>query len=299
MPWFPSTQALRALECFSRHGTVWQAADELNLTRSAVSHQLRILERELGFRMFNRVGTRIELTPQGQAYAADARRALSIVSGSALRNKGDQVSGPITISCTSGFAAAWLSVRIGRFCMKHPDVAISIVTPRRVDDVSNPNADLFIAFGDGNFDHMQVEKLREVEFTPLCSPALLNQSDAIARPEDFLKYNLLHLFDNSDWNKWFEKAGCAGVESDKGIVFSDMNLVYATAISSHGIALGDEFTCRSALASGQLVRAFELSIPASGAYYVVLPKEKKNIVAVDAFRAWVIEEYLSPTQDSE
>ena len=61
----PSTQALRALESFARHGTVWQAADELNLTRSAVSHQLRLLERELGFRLLNRVGTRIELTPQG------------------------------------------------------------------------------------------------------------------------------------------------------------------------------------------------------------------------------------------
>jgi len=67
----PSTQALRALESFARHGTVWQAADELNLTRSAVSHQLRLLERDLGFRLMNRIGTRVELTPQGVAYAAD------------------------------------------------------------------------------------------------------------------------------------------------------------------------------------------------------------------------------------
>ena len=63
----PSTQALRALDSFSRHGTVWQAADDLNLTRSAVSHQLRLLERDLGFRLLNRIGTRIELTPQGGA----------------------------------------------------------------------------------------------------------------------------------------------------------------------------------------------------------------------------------------
>ncbi len=61
----PSTQALRALVSFARHGTVWQAADELNLTRSAVSHQLRMLERDLDFHMLNRVGTRVELTPQG------------------------------------------------------------------------------------------------------------------------------------------------------------------------------------------------------------------------------------------
>ena len=78
-----------------------------------------------------------------------------------------------------------------------------------------------------------------------------------------------------------------------------MNLVYAAAISSQGIALGDELTCRNALASGQLIRAFDLSIPAPGAYFIVLPKEKKNIVAVDAFHTWVIEEYLSPTKGSE
>lgn len=298
MPWFPSTQALRALESFSRHGTVWQAADELNLTRSAISHQLRVLERELGFRMFNRIGTRIEFTPQGRAYAEDTQRALSIISGSALRNSGDDVSGSITISSPPGFAASWLSIKIGRFCTEYPDVSISIVTPRRLDDVSNPNVDLFIAFGSGKFDLMEVELLREIEFTPLCSPVLLNQIDKISNPEDVLKHNLLHLFDHNDWVKWFEKSGYTGAAVRKGIIFSDMNLVYAAALNSQGIALGDEFTCRHALASGQLVRPLELSIPAPGAYYVVLPQEKANITAVDAFRTWIIEEYLSPKNSS-
>lgn len=296
MTWFPSTQALRALDSFSRHGTVWQAADELNLTRSAVSHQLRVLERELGFRMFNRVGTGIELTPQGLAYAQDTRRALSIISGSALRNMSDEVSGAITISCPPGFAATWLSIKIGKFCKKHPDVAISIVTPRRLDDVSNPNVDLFIAFGTGKFDLMEVELLREIEFTPLCSPVLLNQVDAISGSEDILKHNLLHLFNRNDWDKWFEKAEYNLPVLQKGIIFSDMNLVYAALLNSQGIALGDEFTCRHALASGQLVRVSEVSIPAPGAYYVVIPKEKTNITAVEAFRTWVIEEYLSPKE---
>lgn len=299
MPWFPSTQALRALESFSRHGTVWQAADELNLTRSAVSHQLRVLERELGFQMFNRVGTRIELTPQGRAYAEDAQRALSIISGSALRNSGDHVSGSITISCSPGFATSWLSIKIGRFCTAYPDVAISVVTPRRLDDVSNPNVDLFIAFGSGEFDQMEVELLCEIEFTPLCSPVLLNQIDIISDPLDVLKHNLLHLFDHSDWIKWIEKAGYPGATVKKGIIFSDMNLVYAAVLNSQGIALGDEFTCRHALASGQLVRPLELSIPAPGAYYVVLPQEKANIAAVDAFRTWIMEEYLSSSNPSE
>lgn len=298
MPWFPSTQALRALESFSRHGTVWQAAEELNLTRSAVSHQLRILERELGFCMFNRVGKRIELTTQGVAYAEDTRHALSIISSSALRNLNDDVSGSITVSCPPGFATSWLSIKIGCFCAKFPHISISVVTPQRLDDTSNPNVDLFIAYGSGQFDLMDAELLREIEFTPLCSPELLKQAEAISSPEDVLKYNLLHLFDHSDWTKWFEKAKHSIPDFQKGIIFSDMNLVFAAALNSQGIALGDEFTCRHALACGQLVRAFELSIPAPGAYYVVCPEGRRNITAVDAFRTWVMEEYLSPESEA-
>ncbi len=150
----PSTQALRALESFARHGTVWQAADELNLTRSAVSHQLRLLERDLGFRLLNRIGTRIELTPQGLAYSEDVRRALSAIAGSAARNAGRGISGALTVSSTAGFAASWLCPKIGRFRSTFPDVALSVVTPRRLDDVSNPDVDLFISFGTGNQENV-------------------------------------------------------------------------------------------------------------------------------------------------
>ena len=105
MPRIPSTQALRALESFARLGTVWQAADELHLTRSAVSHQLRLLERDLGFQLLNRVGTRIELTLQGQGYAREIRRALVTIAGSAVRHSGRGVTGELKLSCPPGFAA--------------------------------------------------------------------------------------------------------------------------------------------------------------------------------------------------
>ena len=178
----PSTQALRALESFARHGTVWKAADELNLTRSAISHQLRLLERELGFQIFNRVGTRIELTEQGLGYAADIRQALNAIAGSASRHASRGVSGSITVSCPPGFASNWLCNYISHFREAYPDVRISIVTPRRLDDISNPDVDVFIAFGTGNWPSMQVELIIEVEFAPLCSPALLNKIGGLNGP---------------------------------------------------------------------------------------------------------------------
>lgn len=298
MPRIPSTQALRALEGFARLGTVWQAAEELNLTRSAVSHQLRLLERDLGFRLLNRIGTRIELTPQGLAYAADIRRALAVIAGSAARNAGRGVSGALTVSCTPGFASSWLCTKIGRFRDACPDVELSVVTPRRLDDVSTPDVDLFIAFGTGNLPGMEVELLKEVEFTPLCSPALLNRL-SLSDPSDALRAGLLHLSDHEDWRSWFRLAGLAETRAQAGVVFSDMNLVYAAALSSQGIAMGDEFICHEAMATGQLVRPFDLAIRSPRSYHLVVPPEKPGNPAVAAFRGWIRAELPAIAAETE
>jgi LysR family glycine cleavage system transcriptional activator len=281
----PSTQALRALDSFARHRSVWQAASELNLTRSAVSHQLRLLERDLGFRLLNRVGTRVELTPQGRAYADDVRQALAAIAGSASRNAGRGVSGPLTVSSTAGFASAWLCPRIGRFRATCPDVALSIVTPRRVDDVSNPEADVFVAFGRAGLDG--AELLREVAFTPLCSPALINRLGGLSDPADVLRAGLLHLHDTADWRGWFRLARLDEADAAAGIAFSDVNLVYAAALGGQGIAMGDEFICHEAMVAGRLVRPFDLAVPSAQAYRLLVPPARAGNPAVEAFCRWL------------
>lgn len=285
----PSTQALRALESFARLGTVWQAADELHITRSAVSHQLRLLERDLGFRLMNRVGTRAELTPQGKAYAEDVRRALSAIAGSASRQAGRGVTGTLTVSCPPGFASSWLCPKVGRFRETCPDVVLSLVTPRRLDDVSNPDVDLFIAFGLGNQADMEVELLKKVEFTPLCSPALLNRL-GLQDPAGVLQANLLHLIDFEDWVNWFRLAGLPEETARTGQRFSDMNLVYAATLASQGVSMGDEFICHGAMAQGILVRPFDLTIRSPRSYFLVVPPEKAANPAVAAFRSWMADE---------
>lgn len=283
----PSTQALRALEAFARHGTVWQAAEEMCLTRSAVSHQLRLLERDLGFALTARSGTRIELTPQGTAFAEDVRRALATISGSARRQAGRGLTGSLTVSCTPGFASAWLSPKIGRFARAAPDVDLSVVTPLRLDDVANPDVDVFVSFGYEPRAGLRSELLREVEFTPLCSPTLMNAYGGLSSPEDLLRAPLLHITDYEDWVRWFTVAGLPVVAARRGIRFTDMNLVYAAAYASQGIAMGDEFICKDALASGLLVRPFDGAISSPASYQLVLREEKADDPAVAAFCAWL------------
>lgn len=283
----PSTQALRALESFARHGAVWQAADELNLTRSAVSHQLRMLERDLDFHMLNRVGTRVELTPQGRAYAEDVRQALLAISGSAARNTGRGVAGSLTVSCAPGFASSWLCNKIGRFTATYPDVALSIITPRRLGEVSNPEVDLFITYGDGDFPDMQAEHILDVVTTPICSPTMVNRLGGMPEPLDVLRLGLLHLSDHKDWAMWFASVGIDPGLAATGLIFSDMHLVYAAALAGQGTAMGDVILLEDAMNSGQLVRPFEQTVRSPRAYYMAVPLAMLENPIVMAFRTWL------------
>jgi LysR family glycine cleavage system transcriptional activator len=293
----PSTQALRALDSFARHGSVWRAADELNLTRSAVSHQLRLLERDLGFDLLQRVGKGVMLTPRGRRYALDVRKALTVLGDAAEQHASKGVGGSFSISCTPGFASLWLCTQIAGFQTLYPDVLLKLLTPRRLDDVTNAQADVFIAFGLGNWPNHAVELLCEIEFTPLCSPSLLNRLGGLTRPQDVLRANLLHLGDHEDWSRWFAATGIENPDPESGIIFSDMNLVFSSAIAGQGIAMGDELTSRKALDEGRLVRPFDIAIKSPRSYFLVTEWAKADHPIARAFAAW-LRSRLADSRDS-
>ena len=285
--WVPSTQALRALDSFARHGSVWRAADELHLTRSAVSHQLRLLERELGFELLRRVGKGVELTPRGRRYAHQVRKALTTLSEARQDQAANGLGGSFALSCTPGFASLWLCTHIAEFQSMYPGVSLTLLTPRRLDDVSNPDADAFIAFGEGAWSNKAVELLCEICFSPLCSPTLLNKLGGFSKPADVLKANLLHLGDTEDWSRWLSLAKVENPDPEGGIFFSDMNLVFSAATAGQGIAMGDELTSRSALNEGRLVKPFELAIKSPRSYYLVSEPSRAEHPVLRAFAHWL------------
>jgi LysR family glycine cleavage system transcriptional activator len=283
----PSTQALRALDSFARAGSVWRAADELGLTRSAVSHQLRLLESDLGFALLRRNGRGVALTARGRRYAASIHKALGLIGAASAAPEDQGIGGRFTVSSTPGFASLWLCTHIGEFLEVYPDVALRIQTPRRLDDVTDPEVDVFIAFGDGHWPNRAVEPLSEVEFTPLCSPVLLNKAGGLNEPADLLKVPLLHLVAFEDWTRWFALAGVDVPDPEAGMVFSDMNLLLAAATAGQGAAMGDALTCGRALASGSLVRPFELAVRSMRAYYLVSEHRKTGTPIARAFGDWL------------
>lgn len=283
----PSIQALKTLESFSRNGTVWQTAEELNLTRSAISHQLRGLEADLPFPLLERVGTRIELTPQGASYARDVAAALHLLVGSAARNADAKVVGELTISCEPSFASIWLCSKIGNFAAAHKDLDLRIVTPAKSGSVTGHDIDIYITYGEGDTPGMRSFRTADVECSPMCSPSFLNAAGSDVQPGDLGRLPLLHHLNDADWCEWFALSGLPPAQAKGGLIFADMHLLYAAALAGQGVALGDIDLAQSMLSEGRLIRPFSQTLRYSRAYYCCVPENLLEKPAVAAFTNWL------------
>jgi LysR family transcriptional regulator, glycine cleavage system transcriptional activator len=282
----PPTHTLEALDAFARLGTVWEAAEELGITRSAVSHRLAMLEEILGFEIAARAGKGVALTARGKRYADDVRKSLSLLANAQEGRGSREIEGVLRISSTAGFSSMWLCKHIASFHAAHPNLCLQIVTAPELDEVTTPDVDLFIAFGDGNWPTHWIKHLYDVAFMPMCSPALLNVGGGLNQPADVLRFPLL-MRRWDDWQEWLTVSGVDLPNRSAGIMFSDMMLVQTAAIAGQGVMMGDEITCAGALANGQLVSPFSTAIHAAGGYYLVRDRRKRANPAMLAFIRWL------------
>ncbi|GHH01126.1 LysR substrate-binding domain-containing protein [Pseudodonghicola xiamenensis] len=284
---FPSIQALRAIESVSRNGALWLAAEELNVTRSAISHQLRLLERDLGFKILERVGNRTVVTPRARTYAEDVGRALSMIASSSARASQHGLSGRLTVSAPPGFVSAWLCLHVRDFIEENPEVVLNIVSARNLADTSNPEADTFITFGDDARPHVHAEPLLAVEFTPLCSPAYLTRFEGFSDPRHLERATLLHMYDFTDWRKWMQLSGLPMENANRGVCYSDMNIVHTAVLAGEGIAIGDTVLWRNDLENGKLMRPFARSLHSDTGYFLCTPEESLENPIVTEFHNWL------------
>ena len=281
----PPVKAMRALEALDRLGSAGAVADDLSLTRSAVSHMLRRLEDDLGFPVSEPDGRGIRLTARGRRYAREARRALDIMTRAAADEP--VLSGELRIVAPPGFATFWLADRIGSFAEQYPDISIHVAAARALGDIGDETADVQIAFGEAAQLRDQAELLAQTVLFPVCAPSALSGEPGLRKPSDLERMRLLHLVTHVDWQRWLEAAGAARVDPRGGPVFSDMPMVQMAAASGHGVALGDALTARSALDSGQLVRPFALSIPSRWSYFMRVNAAGPAGDAARALAGWI------------
>ncbi|MBU2959248.1 LysR family transcriptional regulator [Citreicella sp. C3M06] len=284
---FPSIPALRAIESVARNGALWRAAEELNVTRSAISHQLRLLEHDLDFKILDRVGNRTVITPRARAYAEDVRRALSMIASSSARVSQQGLSGRLTVSAPPGFVSAWLCLHARAFTEAHPDVVLNVVSARNLIDTSNPEVDTFVTFGHEARARVRIEPLLSVEFTPLCSPVYLSRFENFNDISLLDQATLLHVSDFTDWQNWMRLSGLPPENAQRGICYSDMNVVHTAVLAGEGIAIGDVVLWRKDLDDGLLMRPFSSSLHDDTGYFLCTPEENLENPVVMEFHNWL------------
>jgi LysR family glycine cleavage system transcriptional activator len=295
MPRLPPLKALRAFEAAARHGSFLRAAEELHVTPAAVSHQIKMLEGQLGLRLFRRFNRAVRLTEAGQACLPELRDAFR-----RFENAVERISAPrsvsINVSISPSFAPKWLLPRLDRFRTKHPNIDIRVSAERRFVDFSREDAHVGLRYGLGNYPGLQTELLLNCRVFPVCSPLLASGQHPLRRPDDLRHHTLLHergpVIDEScpDWATWLGAAGVTGIDATRGPSFSDISHCHDAALTGQGVALGKSILAADDLAAGRLVKPFDLSFSVNYAFYLVYPIVVRQNPNVQAFCLWLHDE---------
>lgn len=288
----PSLNGLRAFEAAARHLSFTLAAQELNVTQTAISHQIRRLEEELGLKLFIRQSRSLALTPEAADYLPGIRAAfqdLRTATDRLLRNGNDRM---LTISTLTSFAVKWLLPRLAPFQEKHPDIDVRITTSTELVDFRRGAVDGAIRYGRGQWPGLRAEWLMTDLMFPVCSPALLEGPNALKKPEDLARFTLLHTTGYSDdWRFWLTAAGLpTDIVKNPGLTFDLSFMTVQAAVDGIGVAIGHTAYVQDDIAKGRLVAPFDMTLPEDAGYYFVAPHDKANLPKVTAFRDWLLAE---------
>ena len=287
--WLPSLNGLRAFEAAARHQSFTRAAEELNVTQTAVSHQIRTLEERLGLKLFNRRGPALQLTEAARDYLPSVRSAFDELYDATERLTRRDGDATLTVSTLTSFAAKWLVPRLGGFQDLHPEISIRITTSTVSVDFDRDDVDVAIRYGRGDWPGLRADRLIREDIFPVCSPKLLDGSHPLARPDDLVHHTLLHMVGfREDWQVWLTAAKVDDVDPSSGLRFDLMVNALQAAIDGLGVALGRTPLVERDLATGRLVAPFDISLPIESAYYVVAPEQTADRPKIEAFREWLI-----------
>ena len=286
----PPLNALRAFEAAGRHLSFTKAAEELNVTQAAISHQVKALEERLGMTLFRRLNRALLLTDAGQSYLPPLREAFDRMAEATLRLRAHDARRTLTITTLPSIAAKWLVPRLGRFRAAHPDIDLRLDASLHLTDFARENVDAALRYGRGKWDGMRADRLMTEDFFPVCNPALLEGEHPLRQPSDILHHTLLHDDSRTDWTMWFLAAGIEGGDPTRGPAFTDSSLVLQAAVDGQGVALGRSALAAADLDAGRLVKPFDISLEAEFAYYLVCPLATSEHPKIASFRAWLLTE---------
>ena len=284
----PSTSALAALESVARTGSFTLAAQELSLTQSAVSRQVRALETQLDCTLFDRNSRKVELTEAGRSYVGEIRQALQIIRDATIKIVTKRPEKVLNVAILPTFGTRWLMPRISRFVAKYPDITLNFTTRIGRFDFIADDLDIAIYHGLPDWPNVNCTLLLSETVVPVASPAFRDANE-INAPKDLLSVQRLSMHSRpTAWKNWFKSQGIS-LSNDSGMFFEQFSTLSQACVAGIGVALMPEFLIEPELEQQDLVQ-IGASVLNDSAYYVAQPTQHDANKAADLFKSWLLAE---------
>ena len=288
----PNLKSVQAFEAVARHLSFKDAADELCVTPTAVSHQVKALETHLGLQLLNRSNRFVTLTQDGAIYAQHISTAFEhLVAGTDALAQ-DEIDGDLTISTTTSFASNWLSPRLAQFAELYPSLSVRILGSDTVTDFKAEPVDIAIRYGFGDYPDMHCAWVLDDFVAPVCRPDL---AKTLQTPEDLASARLIQYewagYSEADpsWQKWLAQHGIASAGFRPFVTYSEEHMCLLTASDGHGVSLVSLIAAARYVADGRLVVPHPAKIK-NKSYYLVCPHSAARKSKIEAFQNWLLDQ---------
>jgi LysR family glycine cleavage system transcriptional activator len=280
--------ALRVFESAARQMSFTKAGEELGLTQTAVSYQIKLLEDTLKEQLFLRRPRQVTLTEAGERLAPRLTEAFAIME-SAVASLSNAAESTLIVHSTATFAAQWLARHLGTFQLENPGIAVRLETSQEMVDFSRTQADIAVRSGKGEWPGLRTHFLMHNHFTPMLSPALAATIGGVKTPEDILK---LRIIDPGDpwWPVWFAAAGLPDVDLTGRPVsrFGAQAFEASAAIAGQGVAILHPEFYTADIALGRLIQPFDILGHDGSDYWIAYPEARRNSRKIRAFRDFLL-----------
>jgi DNA-binding transcriptional LysR family regulator len=282
----PSSRALAALSLFATLGTLTEAAEQLGVTRSALSHRIAELEKRLGVALVRKVGRRIELTEDGERLLSSMGDALDRLEAAVEPFRRDR--GQIRLSTVATFASHWLIPRIAQFQGRHPRIEVAIFTTTRAVDLKKEAMDCAIRHGRGAWKGLSSTLLFKETLMPVATPDVADRFSSSLKP-DWHRAPLIRARSRfMDWSNWQKHDRALAKRRIKWLTVETRAQALDAAISGAGVALMDMAYIATPVAEGRLRKLAETPLPLPTGYYFVNIPNARNLHLLQHLRDWAI-----------
>lgn len=278
--------ALRTFEAAARRLSFKEAAEELHVSATTVSNQIRHLEKEWGCLLFVRKTRQVILTDAGRSLARVVGRAFEDIRLeveahiSTLRKTVTLAVGPI-------FGSRWLIPRLNRFYRLHPKIELILLHSPRITNVDSLNAAIAVDWGMGDWTGIEATEIMRLHYEPVLSPALLAEHGPLDSPADLKRFPIIHQNDRSEWHNWLRLVGFPDLRFSQETTILDANVVTQAAIDGSGVALGAFPFVNNEVDSGRLIKPFDVKLIPARAYFMLTRPGARKTPEIRAVCEWI------------